>query len=458
MRIITKYILKEHINPFVFGICTIVFLFILNILFRDLGRLLGKGLPLKIIIEFFLYQLAWIVALAVPMAVLIASLMVFGRLSSENEITALKASGVHLYRLISPVLIISIIIAAGMIQFNNYVYPESNHRLSMLYSDISKKKPTLTLEPNVFFDDIDNYNLLVHSIDNETDVLHGIIINDSSDPKFNKTIFAESGKLYYSQEYSTMVFSLQNGEVHEVQKTNLENYRRLKFNKHKIYIPVSNMVLKRSSSKRRGLREKSNPMLREDIQRHTRSVNKKKDIIIKQAQMRILEFFPKHYWPDQEEQTAAISSAGDTTSRTVTLKKLNQIIQSIHSQIKGIKGIQTSISAVLVEIHKKYSIPIACIVFVLIGAPVGIMARQGGMAVGGGISMVFFLIYWSFLIGGEQLADRGLMDPVLAMWLPNIIVGGAGVYLIIHAVREVTVIQWNILTDKLKKLFNRSSE
>ncbi len=455
MRIITKYILKEHINPFIFGIGTIVFLFILNILFRDLGRLLGKGLPIKVIIEFFVYQLAWIIALAIPMAVLIATLMVFGRLSSENEITALKASGVHLYSLISPVIIVSVIIAAGMIQFNNYVYPESNHHLSTLYSDISKKKPTLTLEPNVFFDDIENYNLLVHSIDNETDVLYGIIINDSSDPRFNKTIFAESGKLYYSDEYSTLVFSLENGEVHEVQKTNLENYRRLKFNKHKIYIPVSNMVLKRSSSKRRGLREKTNPMLKEDIKRHVSSINKKQDIIIKQAQMMIQEFFPKQFWSEQEVHSE-LSSAGDTTSRTVTLKKLEKITQSIHSQIKGIKGINTSIAAVLVEIHKKYSIPIACIVFVLIGAPVGIMARQGGMAVGGGISMVFFLIYWSFLIGGEQLADRGLMDPVLAMWLPNIVVGGGGVYLIIHTVREVTVIRWNVLTDKLKYFFTRS--
>jgi len=456
MRIITKYILKEHISPFIFGIGTIVFLFILNILFRDLGRLLGKGLPIKIIIEFFLYQLAWIVALAIPMAVLIATLMVFGRLSSENEITALKASGAHLYSLISPVLIVSIIIAAGMIQFNNYVYPESNHRLSMLYSDISRKKPTLTLEPNVFFDDIENYNLLVHSIDDDTDVLHGIIINDSSDPKYNKTIFAESGRLYYSKEYSTMVFSLQNGEVHEVQKTNLANYRRLKFNKHKIYIPVSNMVLKRSSSKRRGLREKNNPMLKEDIKRHVSSITKKKDMITKQAQIKIQEFFPNQFWSEQE-LNADLSSAGETTSRTVTLRKLEQIIQSIRSQIKGIKGIKTSIAAVLVEIHKKYSIPIACIVFVLIGAPVGIMARQGGMAVGGGISMVFFLIYWTFLIGGEQLADRGLMDPVLAMWLPNIVVGGVGVYLIIHTVREVTVIQWNVITDKLKKYFIRSN-
>ena len=450
MRIITKYILTEHIYPFLFGIGTIIFLFILNILFRDLGRLLGKGLSFKIIAEFFIYQLAWIIALAVPMAVLIATLMVFGRLSSENEISALKASGVHLYSLIFPVLVVAAIITLAMTQFNNYVYPESNHQLSMLYSDISKKKPTLTLEPNVFFDEIENYNMLVHSIDNKNDSLHGIIINDSSDPKFNKTIFAESGRLYYSKEHSTLVFSLNNGEVHEVEKANLENYRRLKFNKHKIYIPVSNMVLERSSSGRRGTREKSAPMLQEDIKRHVQSITQKKDMAVKQAILRIKPFFPARFYPDTTD-TSHITLLQETTTRKTNLNRLRQAMQSIHFQIQGIRGIKKSIAALLVEIHKKYSIPVACIVFVLIGAPVGIIARQGGMAVSGGISMIFFLIYWAFLIGGEQLADRGMMNPILAMWLPNIVVGAAGVYLIIHSVRETTFIRWNVLTNWLKK-------
>ncbi|MFO7890851.1 MAG: LptF/LptG family permease [bacterium] len=457
MRIITKYILKEHISPFLFGIGTIIFLFILNILFRDLGRLLGKGLSLKIVAEFFLYQLAWIVALAVPMAVLIASLMVFGKLSSENEITALKASGIPIYSLIFPVLVISFIIAVGMIQFNNYVYPESNHRLSMLYSDISRKKPTLTLEPNVFFDDIKNYNLLVHSIDNNTDVLHGIIINDSSDPKFNKTIFAETGRLYFSKEHSTVVFSLNNGEVHEVEKTNLENYRRLKFNKHKIYIPISNMVLKRSSSGSRGLREKSTPMLQKDIKRHLQSITKKQNAVNKQARISLEQFFPERFWTKQDVSSDT-TQVKKITTRETNLLVLKKALQNIHSQIKGIKGFEKSIAALKVEVHKKYSIPIACIVFVLIGAPVGIMARQGGMAVGWGIGMIFFLIYWAFLIGGEQLADRGLMHPVLAMWLANIVVGIAGVYFIIHAIREQTFIQWNAVTGWLKKYFIRDKQ
>ena len=114
VSIITRYVLREHVGPFLFGIVTIVFVFMLNIVFRDFGRLLGKGLPVGVIIKFFGYNMAWIVALAIPMSVLVATLIAFGRLSSDYEITALKASGVHFYRLITPVLIIAWLLTWGM--------------------------------------------------------------------------------------------------------------------------------------------------------------------------------------------------------------------------------------------------------------------------------------------------------------------------------------------------------
>lgn len=454
MLIITKYILKEHISPFLFGIATIIFLFILNILFRDLGRLLGKGLSARVIAEFFIYQLAWIMALAVPMAILIATLMVFGRLASENEIAAFKSSGVHLYRLIGPVLIASIFLTFCMERFNNYVLPDFNHRLSLLYSDISRKKPTLTLEPNVFFDDLPNYTLLVHSINNKNDILEGIILNDHSDPKFNKTIFAEKGKLYYSKELGKMVFSLQNGELHQVEKRNLENYRRLIFEKQKIYIPVSNMDLKRSTSKRRGDRQKSSAMLKNDIQKHEKSITSKNEYICKIAHNNLELIMPESIWNDGKD-----ANSGDFNKKTNTKKNLKNITKTIHSiksQLQQIKGYQKSINVLKVEMYKKFSIPVACLVFVLIGAPVGIMARQSGLAVSGGISIAFFLIYWSFLIGGEQLADRGFIYPITAMWLPNIVVGSAGIYLVVKAVRETSFIKFDFLTNLLQKKNSRS--
>ena len=124
-------------------------------------------------------------------------------------------------------------------------------------------------------------------------------------------------------------------------------------------------------------------------------------------------------------------------------RRINKIKQQIESNFITIEQTKRSNNQLSVEIEKKYSIPVACIVFILIGAPLGIMARQGGLALAGGLSLIFFLVYWTFLIGGEQLADRRIIGPVAAMWAPNILVGLAGLYLVIHSVREITFIPWD---------------
>lgn len=215
MRLITNNIIREHIGPFIFSLSTIVFVFLLNIIFRDLGRLIGKGLPVRIILEFIFLNMAWIAALAIPMAVLMATLMAFGRMSQDNEITALKSSGVNLYRIIRPIFLLSILLTLGMERFNNIVLPEFNHRLNQLYVDISKKRPTATIEPNVFFNELEDFSLLVNKI--KEDSLEGIYINDKRDPKFSRRIIAKKGILKFIEEEERLVFDLRDGEFHEME-------------------------------------------------------------------------------------------------------------------------------------------------------------------------------------------------------------------------------------------------
>jgi len=451
MFIITRYILKEHIGPFIFGLMTIVLIFLLNIIFRDLGRLLGKGLSVGVILEFFVLNLAWIVALAIPMSVLIATLMAFGRLSSDNEITALKASGVNLYRLITPMLIAAALLAIGMERFNNCVLPDFNHRVRLLYSDISKKRPTLTLEPHVFFNEIPNYTLFVQNIKKNGDLLEGIIIDDHSDSRYSKTIIAEKGHVRFSREQEKMIFSLFNGEVHEIELKDLRNYRRLKFQRQVISIPVPNMVLKRSNSQYRGNREKSASMMRADIKENKKAIEFRENRIREIVRRDLAGILPETLWNRKVKKQRNFFPS--YYSRGKTLRRVEALYQEIHGERSVIYGYRRSISALRVEIHKKYSIPVACIVFVLVGAPLGIMARQGGLVTGGGLSLIFFLIYWVFLIGGEQLADRRIIGPVVAMWAPNFIVGIGGILLVVKSVREVTFIPW----ENLRRWFRRSN-
>jgi len=451
--IVTRYILKEHAGPFLFGLMAIVFVFLLNIVFRDLGRLLGKGLPAGIVAEFFILNLAWIVALAVPMSVLVATLMAFGRLSADSEIAALKASGVHLYRLIAPVLVVAMVLAIGMERFNNTVLPELNHRVRRLYNDISKKRPTLTLEPHVFFDEIPKYSLLVKEVNREN-ALKEIIVYDYSDPKKSKTVIAERGQLEFNEQQETMMLTLFNGEIHEAELENLADYHRVTFERQLLSIPVPNMALKRSNSKFRGQREKTIEMLKADVQQNLESLRIRENQIREIVRRDHEGVFPDGVWSSETEQEGTRPVYGNILDRNVR-RKLRQINQQLEGELRIIRSYLRSISSLRVEIHKKYSIPMACIVFVLIGAPLGIMARQGGMAIGGGLSMVFFLIYWAFLIGGEQLADRMIIGPVFAMWAPNAIVGISGIYLVIRSIKETRFIHWDRWNQWVKRMGRR---
>ena len=441
MSIITRYILKEHLGPFLYSVTTIIFIFLLNVAFRDLGRILGKGLAIGVVLEFFGLNLAWILMLAVPMSVLVATLMAFGRLSADNEIAALKASGVHFYRLLIPVLVITFFVFIGLERFGNSVLPDFNHRFRLLYTDVSRKRPTLTLEPNVFFDEIPKYTLLVHGVEDEGKRLNGVIIDDHSDPQRNKTIIAERGNLHFSYEQERMVFTLYDGEVHEVEINDLRNYRRLRFEKQVIYIPVPDLVLKRSESKYRGDREKTAAMMQEDIRKNRSEMAVRQEAIRKLVARELSVLFPEAVWESVDDQ-AIEARLNERPLRWNGRARMERLVRQIQGERKIIQNYRRSINALMVEWHKKYSIPFACIVFALIGAPLGIMARQGGLAIGAGMGLAFFLIYWAFLIAGEQLADRMLMSPLAAMWMPNLILGIGGAVLVYRTVRETTFIPW----------------
>lgn len=462
MYILQRYIIKQHIGPFIFGFMVITLLWILNLLFTRLGDLISRGLSIIVIFEFFILNIAWIVALTLPMAVLMSSLMAFGQLSADHEITAIKASGISLYKIIYPVLIIATLLCVFLIYFNNKILPDANHRLALLMRDIHKKRPTISLEPGIIYREIPKINLMVNSVEEKENLsnVSGIMIQDQSDPKINKTITAERGQILVEEDTGIMKIILYDGEVHEIPVKKLEEYRRLEFPKQILTIPVPDMVMTRSESDYRGDREQSSKMMLERIKKNKDSITKKNEEINKFVLSQFRKYIPLS---QQERSTRIVSNIPYQTklSRNHLISNLKKqirqhkvILQQANAANQVIENYQTMNSKLYVEVHKKYSIPFACIVFVLIGAPLGIMARRGGMAVGGGISLLFFLIYWSFLIGGEELADRRLLSPFIAMWMANFLVGGAGIYLVIHTVREMTTIKFSFiksLIDRWKK-------
>ncbi len=452
MWVLWRYILKEHIGPFIFANCVITLVFVLNLVFRELPRILSRGLGFTLVVEFFFLNLAWIVALAVPMAVLVAALMAFGRLSGDNEITAMKASGISVLRIMTPVLFMAVVLALFLVWFNNAVLPEFNHRARLLASDIARKRPTLTLEAGVLYRDLPNYTLLVQNIVETPDTAYvdSVFIDDNSEPNASKFITADRGKIYLNPRNGQLTLILYDGIMYELNLDKMEEYRQLRFPKQVLSIMVPDMVMERSNSEYRGDREKSAGMMRIEISDNSRETQ----AALGRMSEKIMRFW-NTWLPQPPESLDRKHSAPEFPLRlSRILTEHQRLRQELAAEKTFIDGLKRKNYELSVEVHKKYSIPFACIIFVLIGAPLGMMARKGSMAMAAGISFGFFLLYWATLIGGEELADKGLVSPFMAMWLANLIVGVGGIYLLLQAIHEGAILS----VRNLKSLWRGMTE
>ena len=479
MNLITRYIIKEHIGPFLFSLSVIMFVFVTKFIVQFIGRIFGKGLSYLTIFEFVYLNLAWMLALAVPMAVLISSLMAFGRLSSDNEITILKSSGINLYRIIRPALIWGATLTVLMVLYNDQVLPDFNHKARLLLNSISQKKPTLELEKGIYLK-LKNFNVLVQDIEIpiEEELLNSNIIDpnypiskeagadklkhvtlfDFSSPQVQRTVVADHGYLLFDKEREQMIFTLYDGEIHEIGIQDYTEYRRISFTKNTFNIPAGDQVFKRMQSEQRGDREMNISMMRAEVESYHQKI---RDAGVRN-QEEVEKFLPS---PDVIDRCMTVTLKNNFVLKPAqrrhaaarASRKVQSISQTLLSNSNNIKFFDKQIYKFGVEIHKKYSIPFACIVFILIGAPLGIRARKGSVGVGVTFSVGFFLLYWTCLIGGEDLADRRILSPALAMWFPNIIVGAFGLFITYRTVKETQFIQWDRLPKFLQFFFKTES-
>lgn len=444
MKIITKYLLKEISFPFLISLLMITFILFINFLLRAIDRFLGKGLDILIIIEYLFLNLAWIVALSVPMAMLLATLVTFGRLSEDNEINALRSSGVSFLSIISAPIIFGSSIAFLLIGFNNYFLPEMNFKARLLSGDIYKKRPDINIEPGVFLDNIPNYNMIV-SDKNDSTMLN-VRIFSKGKTKSQTSIYAKTGNL--STLTNAFLLTLNNGEIHEIENKDYMNYRRILFDTHKILIPADDILLNRRDSSNRTDREMTVSMINTKINNYETKleiVNKR----IKGAFYRIVgdSILPKNL----KEGLLNISDIRDSMmiNPSYAVSKLNKKgkqLRNLERQLKNefnlINSYNKGKNKYTVEAHKKFSLPIACILFVLLGAPLGIWAKRGGFAISTAFSFGFFLLYYILLITGEELADRNYISPEIGMWAPNGVLLMISLYFIFYLIREKPILSF----------------
>ena len=446
MRLLPRYIARELVMPFIFALGIIVFILFINFFLRAVDRFLGKGLDLFTILEYLFLNLAWIVALAVPMAVLIATLMAFGRLSEDNEINALRASGISFLTILRPALLFGTGVCLLLIFFNTKILPEMNFHARLLAGDIRKMRPGLDIEPGHFIDNIPNYSMIIRG--KEGNLMEEVRIFSKDSKEVQTSIYSKTGEL--STLDDAIILTLYDGEIHELDLNNFSNYRRINFEKHIITIPADDLMLNRRDTANRSDREMTLDLMQEKkikyAKRKMRVEERLHSTIMKVTGS---DIFPENFADTQKMLNMYKENVKQDTSLTSAQLKLKERrIRSLERQAKNefrlLESYIRSWNKYAVEIHKKFSLPVACILFVLVGAPLGTLSQKGGFTAAITLGFGFFLIYYIFLIGGEEMADRNIVSPIVGMWTPNVLLAILGGYLTLYSVRERAPINFKL--------------
>lgn len=434
MKTLHRYILTQQVPPFLFGIFIILFILILDFLYKNLEVLIGKGVPILASAELLLLSLGWMTVMAVPMAVLIGTLISFMRLASDNEIVAMRTSGISLAAIAKPLILASLVLSVLMIPVHNYVVPETNHRLANLLVSIHRKKPALQLRDGVFMNDIKGYSILVNkSMGRE---IEGVTISRLLENKPAQTIRAEHGEVFFAEDGNTLVMKLYNGEIHDVDEKDPKRYLRLRFSEHTLNIPNAGSSLVRIDREYRGEREMSIGDLRAEIAKY------RKKLADQQPEVRRIVKESAEKLPAICAQAASTEEGSDGGKGIIAaISSAQDRLRTLKSQADSYRRRMRSLS---VESHKKIAISFACTVFVLLGVPIGVRTKEGGAGSGMVISIMFFAVYYIFLSAGEKLADRGYILPAVSMWAANIVLGAIGLYLFVRANQELPFIPFGL--------------
>ena len=440
MNTLNKYLVKESLIPFLLSLGVITTVLFLQFLIRAIDRFLGKGLDVWIILEYLYLNLAWIIALSVPMSLLISTVMTYGRMSQDNEITALKAAGVSVSSIIKPAVFFGGFVGLILCLFNNFVLPDMNYHARLLARDIYQKSPELTIEPGYFINTIPQYSMIVR--DMEGNNFKDVKIFSKYSGTEQVTIYADKGKL--TSKDDIIILDLENGEIHEIDLEDYNHYRRIKFVTHQITIPIDDLLLNRNNESVRTDREM-------EVSQMIQKIEKNKEYMV-QVNNRIKTVLDNNgiAWSEDLDLETILSSIEilKEDSKQITeektyrddipiseyeikekLRSFNNISRQLTNEFMLISNYQKTNNKYMVEIHKKFTLAFACLLFAMTGAPLGILVRKGGITIASALSIAFFLVYYIMLIWGEQLADRNLLDPTFGSWMPNIILFIVGLVL-----------------------------
>ena len=488
MRILTRYLIRAHVGPFVFALVALTGLLWLNAVAQKLQDLTGKGLGWRPIGEFMVLTLPHTIALTLPMAVLVAVLYAFSELTSHNELTAMKAGGINPRRLLIPMLGIGIILAEVMFVFNDQVLPEANHRLKDLQVDIGRKSPTFELRESVVnqieaSDGNRPVYLTASRIDQASNQLENVVIYDSQEGGTHRTIYGAHGTMAFNAQRTDLFLTLHDGVVLETDPDHKGGFRQVYFNKQILPLRGVGNELERRAEADRGDREMGVDMLQDHVDDRRAELN----AVMNESRTKSRNILMQALGENTHDSAAAAASVAPpvpptagvptppvpsaTTGKVVAGRPaisipsgpvLDALTESALTESRAVAAHQEAaergIDQFQVEIQKKYALSFACIVFVLVGAPIAMRYPRGGLGLVIAASSAIFAVSWAGLIGGENLADRNITSPVVGMWGPNLIFTVFGILLVLRMGRESGNVRggaWDEIVFNLKSWWGR---
>jgi lipopolysaccharide export system permease protein len=470
VRLLNRYILRQLAAPFVFALAAQTSLMLLSQVAKKFGALVGKGLPWTVIGEVFALSLPFIVAMTLPMAVLLAVLYTFSHLAADNEITAMRASGISVYQVLRPVLLWGVCMAAFNFAFVDQVLPRSNARLRALLIDIGRKKPTFELREQVINEvPPSQYFLRASRIDAATGRLRGVTIYDVGGEASRRIIYADSGAMAYAEGQTDLSLRLYDGAIHQYRPAEPTRFQLTYFSVNDIRVKnVYDQLQRNTSESIRGDREMSTCEMLEvirDAKRQQDEARLDRSSLVENDLRALLSLPPVSSAPAASEGSTRRGYCGwvkslqdfilpktakaQSPAQVDTVKMPPRPRQQPGQARVRLSSWSEAVTAAdrvreadrradryAVEVHKKWAISLACISFVIIGIVMALrFPRAGiGLVIGGGLAV--FAIHYVGLTAGESLADRGHVSPWVAMWTPNIALTVLGIIGLVRVSRE----------------------
>lgn len=477
MNKLDRYMVRTFIGPFFAVLVVVIFTLSMQFLFTYIDELVGKGLGIGVIFEFLGWAACTLIPMAVPLASLLASIMTLGGLGERNELLAMKAAGISLMRIITPVMVLSVLISVGAFFASNKLVPHAYNKIYTLRQDINDTKDEIKIPTGTFYDGIEGYILRVESRDKETGMMYGLIVYDHTANSGNTNMtLADSGRIQITPDKQNMIFDLYNGCNYT--ESNSMSYRdttlelnRTRFDEQNLIISLSNYTFNRSSEDRFGDQVMSRDLAglktdRDSLTAEFDSLvnNQFRRFFINSSLQHIHQLDTASFWKPLKGEFPTDSLLG-TLSYFQEKSALRMAIENVTGDIEQVENYERESSRYIepvrridIESFRKFTLSLACLLFFFIGAPLGAIIRKGGLGTPVIISILFYLMYYIIDIIGKKLAKNGTITPFAGTIISTFVLIPIGFFLTRKSTQDSSLFNMDSYKEFFRKIGRRISK